>query len=145
MAKILSVEDKSLSSSIISSRTRSFSDIDLSFAKKPSGDIYKKVDAAAVKQSVINIVTTNRFEKPFNPSFGADVTGLLFELADGRRNYVVKKQIEDVVFRYEPRADILDISCTTLPDVNTLGVKITFKVVNTEEVVTISTTVSRLR
>lgn len=145
MAKILSVEDKSLSSSIISSRTRSFSDIDLSFAKKPSGDIYKKVDAAAVKQSVINIVTTNRFEKPFNPSFGADVTGLLFELADGRRNYVVKKQIEDVVYRYEPRADILDISCTTLPDVNTLGVKITFKVVNTEEVVSISTTVSRLR
>lgn len=145
MGKVLSVEDKSLASSILTSRSKTYSDIDLSFAKKPSGDVYKKSDAAAVKQSVKNIVSTNRFEKPFQPNFGANITGLLFELATNRTSQMVRRQIEDVVYRYEPRAEILDIEVSDKVDQNTLKVKLTFKVVNTEEVVSITTTISRLR
>ena len=145
MGKVLSVEDKSLASSILTSRSKTYSDIDLSFAKKPSGDVYKKSDAAAVKQSVKNIVSTNRFEKPFQPNFGANITGLLFELATNRTSQMVRRQIEDVVYRYEQRAEILDIEVSDKVDQNTLKVKLTFKVVNTEEVVSITTTISRLR
>jgi len=69
MAKILSTEDKDLqNSALTTSRSRVYSDIDLSFAVNTStGDIFKKKDAAAVKQSVKNILQTNRFEKPFKP------------------------------------------------------------------------------
>ena len=60
MARQLSIEDGNLSSSILTSREKKYSDIDLLFDKKPSGDIYKKQEAAAVKQSVKNIVSTTQ-------------------------------------------------------------------------------------
>ena len=73
MARQLSIEDGNLSSSILTSRKKSYSDIDLLFERKPSGDIYQKTDADAVKQSVKNIVSTNRFEKPFEVFFPVQV------------------------------------------------------------------------
>ena len=81
--RVLSREDGNLSTSlIISSRSRAFKDIDLSFTAKDNGELYTKTDAAAVKQAVKNLIQTNYFEKPFMPLFGADLRSLLFELAD---------------------------------------------------------------
>ena len=55
--KVLSSEDGDLQkSTLISSRTVDYLDIDLTFNKRPSGDIYKKRDAAAVKQSIKNLL-----------------------------------------------------------------------------------------
>ena len=73
MSRVFSQEDGNLSTrSIITSRTKSYADIDLTFTRKPGTvtDIYKKTDAAAVKQSVKNILMTNRVEKPFLPYYG---------------------------------------------------------------------------
>ena len=50
MARAFSIEDRTLDRSIISSRNVSYKDVDLSFSAKPSGDIYKKTDAAAVNR-----------------------------------------------------------------------------------------------
>ena len=49
MARAFSIEDRTLDTSIISSRNVAYKDVDLSFTAKPAGDIYKKTDAAAVK------------------------------------------------------------------------------------------------
>ena len=63
VSRAFSVEDGNPSNkSIVVSTVGSFSDIDLTFEKKPSGDIYKKFEAAAVKQSVKNILLTNETE-----------------------------------------------------------------------------------
>ena len=83
VTKSFSTEDGNLSSSsIVSARTIYFKDIDLSMELKTSGDVYKKTHASAVKQSVKNIIMTNFYEKPFDPFFGANISGLLFELAN---------------------------------------------------------------
>ena len=66
--RAFSIEDGNLASkTILTSRTKSSEDIDLSFAAKPSGDVFKKTDAAAVKQAVKNLLLTNFSEKPFLP------------------------------------------------------------------------------
>ena len=70
MAKAFSIEDGNLSSSIVSSRSVSHVDIDLAFKPRPSGEIFKKTDAAAVKQAVKNLLLTSRNEKPFQPNLG---------------------------------------------------------------------------
>ena len=58
--RVLSSEDGDLQkSTLISSRTVDYLDIDLTFNKRPSGDIYKKRDAAAVKQSIKNLLLSN--------------------------------------------------------------------------------------
>ena len=121
MARILSIEDKDLNtSSVVTSRKRNYLDIDLSFAKRPSGDVYKKKDAAAVKQSVKNIVATGRLEKPFESDFGADITSLFFELADNRTSRIVKQNIRNAIYVYEPRAEVLNVDVNLQPDNNSL-------------------------
>ena len=60
MARAYSTEDTNLSKSLISSRGTDYKDIDLAFAAKPAGDVFKKTDAAAVKQAVKNLLLTNR-------------------------------------------------------------------------------------
>ena len=51
--RVLSKQDGTQSAStIITSRTRLYRDIDLSFTAKPNGDLYLKKDAAAVTQAL---------------------------------------------------------------------------------------------
>ena len=83
MARVFAQEDGNLSTRpITTSRTTSYTDIDLTFTNKASGDIFKKTDAAAVKQSIKNLLMTNNGEKPFNYFFGGNLNDYLFELAD---------------------------------------------------------------
>lgn len=63
VTKAFSIEDGNLSTkSITTTRQLTFTDIDLTFTAKPSGEIYKKTDAAAVKQAIKNLLLTNKME-----------------------------------------------------------------------------------
>ena len=145
MARQLSIEDGNLASSILTSRQKSYSDIDLLFDKKPSGDIDKKQEAAAVKQAVKNIVSTNRYEKPFNMTFGSNITGMLFELAHSQMDRSIAQDIRSTLHKYEPRAKIMDINIVSNPDAYSLRVRLTFRILTTGEVIDLETTISRLR
>lgn len=145
-SRFLSKEDGDLQkSSLITSRKADFRDIDVTFTAKPSKEISVKKDAAAVKQAVKNLILTNYFEKPFQPFFGGNVRGLLFELADDTTGDQVREQIVSAIQRYEPRAQILSVVVDSQPDRNSIAATITFKVVNSQEIVTFTTNLSRLR
>ena len=144
--RVLSTEDGNLQkSTLISSRAVDYLDIDLTFAKRPSGDIYKKKDAAAVKQSIKNLLLTDFYEKPFQPFFGGNLRAMLFELADEDTEDEVEENIRNAINKYEPRAEILTISVNVLPDQNDMRVSVYFKIINTQETVTFTTNLSRLR
>jgi|TARA_Y100000289_G_scaffold63496_1_gene74073 phage baseplate assembly protein W len=144
--KAFANEDKDLGiKSLLSSRSVDYKDIDLSFNVKTSGDVYKKTHAAAVKQAVKNLIMTNFFEKPFQPFFGGNITALIFELSNNTTSDEIKENITNAIEYYEPRAKILDIIVNANPDSNTVSVSIQFKVVSTEEIVILETSISRLR
>jgi len=144
--RVLSTEDGNLQkSTLISSRTVDYLDIDLTFAKRPSGDIYKKKDAAAVKQSIKNLLLTDFYEKPFQPFFGGNLRAMLFELADEDTEDEVEENIRNAINKYEPRAEILTITVNVLPDQNDMRVSVYFKIISTQETVTFTTNLSRLR
>jgi len=146
VTRAFAVEDGNLNTaSLVTSRNRLYKDIDLTFAKKPSGDVYKKTDAAAVKQAVKNLLLTNKFEKPFQPEFGGDLNNLLFELVDNDTVYEIDGAIREAIKRYEPKAQVRQVVTNLQPDANSIIVTITFQIVNTEEVVTLDTTITRLR
>jgi phage baseplate assembly protein W len=146
VTRAFAVEDGNLNTaSLITTRTRLYKDIDLTFAKRPSGEIYKKTDAAAVKQAVKNLLLTNKFEKPFQPDFGGDLNNLLFELVDNDTVYEIDAAIREAVQRYEPRARVRQVATNLQPDANSISVSVTFQVVNTEEILTLDTTITRLR
>ena len=140
-------EDTNLqTASVTTSRVRQYSDIDLSFKAKPSsGEIYKKTDAAAVKQAIKTLVMTNLLEKPFRPDFGGNLLGQLFELADRGKSSMLRRNIVENIETYEPRAEVIDVKVNLQPDRNSLDVTLKFKVVNTEEEIEFTTTLARLR
>jgi len=147
MAKVLSKDDKDLGSkSIRTTRSKLYTDIDLTLAKNSStGDIFRKKDAASVKQAVMNLVQTSRFEKPFKPGFGADITNQLFELANAETGIEIENQIRNSLERFEPRAVIRELLVKSNSDQNSINVFLEFQVVNTNEIVSFETTLSRLR
>lgn len=145
ISRALSIEDGNLATSITTNRIIPYSDIDLSFDIKSNGDVYKKIDAEAVKQSVKNILMCNRFNKPFKPNFGADLQSLLFDLADPSIEEDIRNRIIANMGAYEPRAKIRNITANAQPDQNTVAVTLIFSVLNTNREITLNTTISRLR
>jgi len=146
MSRAFAVEDKNLNqASIIVSRNKLYRDINLSFTVNPSGEIYKKIDAGAVKQSIKNLILTNHFEKPFLPLYGGNLRDLLFELAHSSIGEEITSNITRAIESYEPRAKIVDIRVDNRADYNSIGVTVEFRIVNTEETVIFTTTLVRLR
>ena len=146
MATKLSTEDGNLSvSTLIGTRTKLYKDIDLTFANKPSGEIFKKESAAAVKQAVKNLMLTNHFEKPFQPRFGGNLREMLFDLADDDAEEDIEERVTNAIAVYEPRAKALNVTAVATPDRHSIRVTVEFRVVNTQETVTISTVLARLR
>lgn len=145
----LSLEDTNLNStSLFATRKKTYQDIDLTFSAKPSsGEIYKKIDAAAVKQSVKTLLLTNTLEKPFDPYFGANLRGILFELVDENNEPEIERNIRNVIEVYEPRAEIPEngIQIDLSPDQNSVNVTVLFRIVNTGEEVEFTTSLNRLR
>ena len=131
---------------ISTSRSSNYKDIDLTFkAKGTSGDIFKKENAAAVKQSIKTLLLTNKLEKPFNTDFGGDIQGRLFGLAIDNTASEIKDQVLYTIEKYEPRAEVLDLIVTLDPDRNSLHVNVEFKVINTGVIVEFSTVIERVR
>tara|TARA_Y100000817_G_scaffold207947_1_gene163088 strand:- start:286 stop:729 length:444 start_codon:yes stop_codon:yes gene_type:complete len=146
VAKAFSIEDGNQNTlTLVGARKRVYKDIDLTFAKRVDNDIFKKQNAAAVKQSVKNILMTNYMEKPFQPFFGGNMSDFLFELNDGIEDEEVEDRIEETLRTYEPRADILDVKVISNPDNNDISVTLTFKVLSTSEEVTLNLSLARLR
>jgi phage baseplate assembly protein W len=146
MAKAFSIEDGNQNSAtLVGARGRSYNDIDLAFIEKPSGDLYKKTQAAAVKQAVKNLLMTGEAEKPFNPSFGGNLGTALFELDTEYDARDLSDRIYNTIELHEPRAKVLNIDIKTISDRNQLSASITFEVVNIGETVTIDINLTRLR
>lgn len=146
MAKAFSVEDGNLNvKTIRSARSVSFLDLDLSFSPRPSGDLYKKSDAAAVKQAVKNLLLTNITEKPFNSQFGGNLNDFLFELDTSTDANLLATRIVECIELYEPRARVIDIDINLFPDRNEVKVTVEFQVVSTSELITLDLSLTRLR
>lgn len=146
VAKAFSIEDGNLQTkSIITSRNRVYKDLDLVFGFNSRGDVFKKTDAAAVKQAVKNLLMTNFLEKPFAPNYGGDLNSFLFELSEYFDAESIEENIRYAIENYEPRARVLDVRAEVQPDNYVVNVTIRFQVINTSEVVSIEVSLTRLR
>lgn len=126
--------------------TRTFSDIDLNFIANPNtGDITKKFDENAIKQSVKNLVMTNHYEKPFHPEIGSQINSLLFEPFSPLLQNMLERAIVNTITNFEPRVVLLQVLVNLNPDNHTVFVEIVFRIVNTEKPITIDLILQRTR
>lgn len=147
MSNVFSIEDGNLQNKPITvSIDREYSDIDCTFTPKPTtGDIYKKTDAAAVRQAVKNLLMTDRGSIPFRPYYGGNLEGMLFALSTELDEDDIEDAIRLAIKNNEPRAEVREVSAIFNEDTYSLSVRLVFAVVNTPKVVTMDLTIARSR
>ena len=119
---------------------RTYRDLAFSmFANPMSGDIGKKVGASAVKGAILSILKTNYNERLFEPEFGTDIRGSLFEPMNPITEQRIKKKVEAALARHEPRAEVLGISVKAQEEQNRYEVSILFNVASVAEIQKITT------
>ena len=90
----------------------SFKDININFKKHPvTNDLVVSRDASAIKQSIINLLLTNKGERLFQPDYGSDIRSQLFEPLDFATAANVKRLILYSIQQFEPRIEVTRLSC----------------------------------
>ena len=107
--------------------SKSFRDFSLTFEKNAvTNDVLSLKNEAAIKASVKNIIMYNFFEKPFDPMFGGNVVGLLFENASPTQAADLESRIADAINIHEPRVAHLETKALWTEDRNQLDVSIRY-------------------
>jgi len=123
-----------------------YRDLDLRFNVHPvKKDVTKHLNEYAVINSVKNLVSTNFFEKPFNPEFGSNLRALLFEPVDEITAVHIERAITEVIKNYEPRVRVVDVTAAATADENRYDVKMTFAILNNQNTITINFFLERIR
>tara|TARA_A100001234_G_scaffold82196_1_gene72458 strand:+ start:145 stop:477 length:333 start_codon:yes stop_codon:yes gene_type:complete len=91
-----------------------------------TNDILSLKNEAAIKESVKNIVLYNFYEKPFNPFFGGNIIGLLFENSTPTMALEVKNRIEQSIEIHEPRVTAVSVTVQFEEDRNEMNCKIQY-------------------
>ena len=67
-------------------------------------------DKALIKQSILTLLNTHKGSRVYDPDFGTTLYRLIHEPNIQRTRNVAKTEIEHVITKYEPRAELLDVS-----------------------------------
>ena len=107
--------------------SKSFRDFSLTFEKNAvTNDVLALNNEAAIKESVKNIVFYNFYEKPFDPAFGGNVIGLLFESYTPNDAQKIKRRLKKAINTYEPREAVYEIKTKWTEDRNQLDVSVAY-------------------
>ncbi len=130
----------------MATNSRSYTDLNLAFTRHPStGDVTRKTNVEAIKASLKNLIQTKNYERPFHPEIGCQIHGLLFENFTPVVKQVMQRTIEQMIDKFEPRVTLTDVSIEESPDENGIRLDIYFRINNTQEPATLSTTLLRIR
>jgi len=111
-----------------------FSDIGVSFTPHPvTGKPVVKKNAAAITGALKNLILTNRYERPYEPTFGSDIQNRLFENFDAVEAINLEEDIRLAIENHEPRVEVQDVTVIGGLDNNTVSVNVVFFIVNEAE------------
>ena len=132
--------------SALVSRGKQYADLDLSLVPHPNKkDIIPLTDVDAVRNAIKNLVLTNRFERPFQPSIGSNISMLLFENSTPDTIYLLKSYIKNVIEKYEPRVDAVYVQVEDDSDNNAYYVTVTFNIISVDTEADIQLYLERIR
>ena len=114
--------------------TLSFKDININFKKHPvTGDLVVSKDASAIKQAIVNLLLTNKGERPFNPDYGSNIRSYLFEPLDYGTAAQIELSITSTLDKFEPRITVRSIEIYPNYDNNSFDVDMTYEIVGSDD------------
>ena len=127
-------------------RQETYKDLDFTFKQNPNtNDVGIKKDNASVTQSVLNILQTNHGERPFNYNFGANLRQYLFENMTNITAANMSTSINTALANHEPRIEVLNTNIQARADANEVNITVTGRVLSSNEILDISTSIERIR
>jgi phage baseplate assembly protein W len=120
-------------------------DIDLSFKKHPlTGDLATKTGSSAIRQSLINIVRTNFYDRGFNVEMGTNLDASMFENIGLTTARQIHDNIENAIRNFEPQVELIDIEVRDTGG-NEVSVKIYYTELNNPTTQALIVDLSRIR
>ncbi len=120
-------------------------DIDLSFKPHPlTGDLATKTGSSAIRQSLINIVRTNFYDRGFNVEVGTNLDASMFENVGLTTARQVHDNIQNAINNFEPQVELIDIEVKDTGG-NELVVRIYYSELNNPTTQTLVIDLSRIR
>ena len=107
--------------------------------------VLRKTNVDAVKQSLRNLMLTDRGERLFQPNLGGNIRAMLFENITAQTFLTMQEHIRDVIEAHEPRADVIDVYIAQTSQEHEVQITIVFRVVNVQEPVTLELLLERVR
>jgi len=107
--------------------------------------VLRKTNVDAVKQSLRNLMLTDRGERLFQPNLGGNIRAMLFENITAQTFLTMQEHIKDVITAHEPRADVIDVVIAQTSQEHEVQITIVFRVVNVQEPVTLELLLERVR
>lgn len=102
-------------------------------------------DEAAVTRSIRNLLSTNKYERLFQPTIGSNLSHFLFEDVSAHTEASIKTQITQTIENFEPRAKLIDVIVTAYPDQNGYVVTILYYLTTISNPITINIPLIRVR
>lgn len=128
------------------SKKAAYSDFDTDFNVHPvTGKLSVLKDAEAVKQAVKNLILTKKLERPYEPFYGSNVVGALFEPIDALTGSMLEKDIEVAIKNFEPRASLISVAVLPDEDNNSITLKILFSIRNIKDPQRLELNLERIR
>lgn len=101
---------------------QTFRDLSVTFKKHPvTSDLIIVKDKAAIQQSIITLLLTDKGERLFQPELGCSIKKTLFEPLDYGTAGMIKGEIISTLLRYEPRIYVDANSVSAIPDFDANG------------------------
>lgn len=133
-------------SSSITTQKIYYSDFSVNLDAHPDNkQLIKKVNENAVIRSLKNLILTNKYERPFNPGLGSNISKLLFEPMTQATTIGIKSVIEETINNYEPRVNLLDVIVSPIEHQNAYVIQITFFLSAIQETINFTLQLSRVR
>lgn len=107
-----------------------YSDIPADFRRdEKTNDLASIKNISAVQQSMVGIISTNKGSRPFNPEFGCDIHGSLFENMTDASMFTIEKSVASAIKQYERRVKLDNIVITPNYDQNEYIVTIYYQLI----------------
>jgi len=110
-----------------------------------SNDLAVKRDEEAVKESLKNLLLTDRGERLFQPSLGSDIRATLFENNTPMVVKLLEEKVRAVINNFEPRVNIIEIIIKSEYDENKIQITIYFNIRNVGAPLSVTVFLERTR
>ena len=108
-------------------------------------DLTLNKDEDAVKESIINLLLTDRGERLMQPALGGNLRAMLFENITPGVMVMIEDQVRTTLDLYEPRAEVIDVNVTSKIDDNVVKIQIEFYISNNQQPISVDVFLERTR